>query len=75
MIVENGQALLGDGSGVKAPFEIGAFFGEEILFGKEFDYSLDFEQPTHLLGIPFDVVDQIPIVRWKLFEHLTGRAT
>jgi hemerythrin len=74
IIVENGQALLGDGSGVKAPFEAGAYFGEELLFGENFDYSLDFEQPTHLLGLPFDVIGEIPIVRWKLFESLTGRA-
>ena len=73
-IVESGQVLLGDGSGVDASFDAGSWFGEEMLFGESFDYSLSFNQPTQLLELPFEVIGEIPIVRWKLFEHLTGRA-
>jgi hemerythrin len=74
MIVESGQALLGDGSGVSAPFDAGSWFGEEMMFGEAFDYSLKFDETTHLLRLPFDIVGEIPIVRWKLFEKLGGRA-
>ena len=72
-IVESGQVLMGDGSGVQAPFEAGSYFGEEFLFGQGASHELEFGQPTHLLKLPFEVIGDIPIVRWKLFENLTGR--
>jgi hemerythrin len=73
-IVESGQVLLGDGSGVQASFDAGSFFGEERLFGEDFSYNIEFGQATHLLELPFDVIGEIPIVRWKLFESMTGRS-
>lgn len=52
----------------------GDFFGEEeILFGSEKMFSARVMKPTELWEIPCDIVSDIPIVHWKMWETFERR--
>ncbi|MBT3788109.1 MAG: cyclic nucleotide-binding domain-containing protein [Alphaproteobacteria bacterium] len=73
LVVESGEVLRIDASGVETTFKAGSFFGEEKLFGEDISSQLKFTEPTHILSLPLDIIGEIPIIRWKLFENLTGQ--
>ncbi|WP_130470572.1 bacteriohemerythrin [Candidatus Magnetaquicoccus inordinatus] len=51
------------------------FFGEEMaLFGSPSLFSLTTSTETELYQIPGELLQEIPIVRWKLFEGYQKRA-
>ncbi|WP_027389818.1 bacteriohemerythrin [Chrysiogenes arsenatis] len=50
--------------------EPGDFFGEEgVVFKIPTLFRLRATEPTTLIQIPGSVIDKIPILRWKIFEH------
>ncbi|MBF0131393.1 MAG: bacteriohemerythrin [Magnetococcales bacterium] len=55
--------------------EVGHFFGEEgAIFGVPCLYHVMAEEETEILQIRGDLLADIPIVRWKLFEMYKTRA-
>lgn len=52
----------------------GHFFGEEcVLFGTTSLFQVRAVEPTEIYKIPGDVLLDIPVVRWKLFETFQRR--
>jgi hemerythrin len=73
-IIKSGQLQTFIGQEVFETNEVGDFFGEEsILYGTPNIFRVRTIDPTQIYLIPRDVLSDIPIVRWKLYERYEKR--
>jgi hemerythrin len=74
-LIEKGKALrLNDGCASEM-MEAGDFFGEEeVLFGLSPNCRVRFIEPANVYTIPADILLEVPVVRWKLYETYQKRS-
>ena len=68
-LIAKGKGLrLYEGSGSET-LKAGDFFGEEdVLFGSSPNYRVRFVEPADVYIMPAEILLEIPVVRWKLYE-------
>jgi len=68
-LIENGKGLrLNEGSEPEI-LQTGDFFGEEdVLFNLPPNYQIQFVESADVYLIPAEILLEVPVVRWKLYE-------
>jgi hemerythrin len=75
-VIKSGSVERSVGSEVLDTLRKGDFFGEEgAVFKVPCLYRLRTIEKTDLYQIPGNLIDNVPIVRWKLFESYLARTT
>ncbi len=73
-LIEKGRLKRFNANGVSDTLQDGDFFGEEdILFRLATNYQVQAVQPASVYTIPAEILLEIPVVRWKLYETYQKR--
>lgn len=73
-IIKQGKLEIILDNDVLETLERGDFFGEEgVLFGTPSIFKVFATVPTNLYRIPYNIIADIPIVRWRLLETFKKR--
>ena len=73
-IVKSGEIKRISSDGYAQPLAVGEFFGEETaLFNMPREFTIEAGDGAQVFRVPGDVLGDIPVVRWKLFETLERR--
>ncbi len=73
-IVRSGEIKRVSSDGYGQSLAVGEFFGEETaLFGKPREFTIEAGDGAEVYRVSGDVLGDIPVVRWKLFETLERR--
>jgi len=68
-LIEKGKGLRLNAGSVPETLKTGDFFGEEdVLFSQSPNYQIRFDESADVYIIPSEILLEVPVVRWKLYE-------
>jgi len=73
-LIKGGQGERINEASVPEMLKTGSFFGEEdVLFSQPPDYQIRFTESADVYLIPAEILMEVPVVRWKLYETYQKR--
>ena len=72
-MVKSGTLQLSIGESPVETLQAGSYFGEDSIFGMPYLFSIETLETSEIYVVPGDLLMEIPIVHWKLFETLKKR--
>ncbi|MFN3076590.1 MAG: cyclic nucleotide-binding domain-containing protein [Alphaproteobacteria bacterium] len=74
MLVRSGRVELSHGRETIESLEVGDFFGEATaVFETPTPFEAVVREPSHLYALPGSLLQQVPVLRWKLLETFEKR--
>jgi len=72
-LVKSGTLQLTIGEYPVETLQAGSYFGEDSIFGMPYLFNIEALETSEIYQVPGDILMEIPIVHWKLFETLRKR--